>query len=103
MSSKKKSRPLFEVPVEVGSGRESGWVYRSGTPEKEGPQAEAPEKERAAPRESSEAGIGAESMHVLTLALTTLAHTFSLAFRISVMPMTIGIRALRSLARADGD
>src|SRR5712691_4799978 len=74
MSSKKKSKPLFEVPVEIGSGRESGWVYRSGTAEKEAPQTEAAEQEETAPRESSEAGIGAESMHVLALALTTLAH-----------------------------
>ena len=98
MPSKKKSRPLFEVPVEIGSGQESGWVYRSGAADKEAPEQEAPP-----PRESSEASIGAESMHVLTLALTTLAHTFSLAFRISVMPVTIGIRALRSLTQTDED
>ena len=30
MSSKKKPRPLFEVPVEIGSHLDSGWVYRSG-------------------------------------------------------------------------
>src|SRR5260221_332460 len=73
MSSKKKSRPLFEVPVEIGSGGESGWVYRSGTPEKdEGPRPRQSDTDS----ESSEKSIGAESMHVLTLAFTTLAHTF---------------------------
>jgi len=40
-------------------------------------------------------------MHVLTLALTTLAHTFSLALRISVVPMKIGMQALRSLTKAN--
>jgi hypothetical protein len=91
MSSKKKSRPLFEVPVEIGSGGESGWVYRSGAPEKEAPPSS----------ESSEKSIAAESMHVLTLALTTLAHSFSLALRISVVPMKIGMQALRSLTKAN--
>src|SRR5260221_14325330 len=78
MSSKKKSSPLFEVPAEIGSGRESGWVYRSGTPEKEAPQTEAPEKERPrkerpAPRESSGADLGAESAQTLAMAFATLA------------------------------
>ena len=107
MSSKKKSRPLFEVPVEIASGRESGWVYRSGTPEQEAPQGEAPKpgpkRERPAPRESIVTDVGAESAHTLALAIATLAHGFVLAVTIASIPMTIGIRALKSLARGNGD
>ena len=108
MSSKKKSRPLFEVPAEIGSGRESGWVYRSGTPEKEAPQTEAPEKERPrkerpAPRESSGADIGAESAQTLAMAFATLARSFVLAMTIAAMPMTLGFRALKWVASADRD
>ena len=102
MPSKKKSRPLFEVPVEIGSGRDSGWVYRSDAP-KDKPEKDAPEKEAPAPRESSEFDVGAESAQVLAMAFATLAHTFSLAVRISVLPMAIGMRALRSLIRSDED
>ena len=93
MSSRKKSRPLFEVPVEIGSGLESGWVYRSGASEKEDPVPDA----------SGATSVGAQSARVLALALATLAHTFALAVRISVLPMTIGIRALQSLAKSDED
>src|SRR5204863_7179505 len=105
MPSKKKSRPLFEVPVEIASGRESGWVYRSGTPEQEAPQVEAPKpkRERPAPRESIVTDVGAESAHTLALAIATLAHGFVLAVTIASIPMTIGIRALKSLARGNGD
>ena len=97
MSSKKKSRPLFEVPVEIGSGQDSGWVYRSDAPD------DTPEKEGPVPRASSELDVGAESAQVLAMAFATLAHTFSLAVRISVLPMAIGMRALRSLIRSDED
>jgi hypothetical protein len=103
MSSKKKSRPLFEVPAEIGSGRESGWVYRSGTPEKEAPEQEAPQKKRPAPRESSGADIGAESAQTLAMAFATLARSFVLAMTIAAIPMTLGFRALKWVARADRD
>jgi hypothetical protein len=90
MPSKKKPRPLFEVPVELASGHESGWVYRSGTSAAE----TAP-----APRENSGTGVGAESAHTLALALATLAQTFVLVMTVAVLPMTMGMRALQSLAK----
>ena len=90
MPSKKKPRPLFEVPVEVASGRESGWVYRSGTSAAE----TAP-----APRANTASSVGAQSAHTLALALATLAQTFVLVVTIAAIPMTIGMRALQSLVK----
>ena len=90
MPSKKKPRPLFEVPVELGSGQESGWVYRSGTSAAE---------TRPVARENSGTGIGAESANTLALALATLAQTFVLVMKVAALPVTIGLRALQSLAK----
>jgi hypothetical protein len=90
MPSKKKPRPLFEVPEEIGSGHESGWVYRSGDGEDEpGPQA------------VTDTSIPAMSANALTLALAALAQTFVLTVTIAVMPMTLGIRMLESLVKPD--
>ena len=90
MPSGKKPRPLFEVPVEIGSGRESGWVYRSGTSAAE---------TTPAPRVNTGTGVAAESAHTLALALATLAQTFVLVVTIAAVPVTIGMRALQSLTR----
>jgi hypothetical protein len=91
MTSKKKSRLLFEVPVEIGSGRESGWVYRSGTAAAD------------APPPSAEIGsrIGDETAHTVALALATLAQTLVLVASIAAIPMAIGMRAFQSLANAN--
>jgi len=91
MPSKKKPRPLFEVPVELGSGRESGWVYRSGTSASE---------TTSAPREKTATSVGAESANTLALALATLAQTFVLVVTIAVIPISIGMRVLQSLAKS---
>ena len=90
MSSKKKPKPLFEVPVEIGSGRESGWVYRSGTSAEETPHS---------PRENTATNVSAESSHTLALALATLAQTFVLVITVAILPMTLGMRALHSLTK----
>jgi len=90
MPSKKKPRPLFEVPVEIGSGHESGWVYRSGEGEDE-----------PRPRAVTDTSISAMSANALTLALAALAQTFVLTVTIAAIPMTMGIRLLESLTRPD--
>ncbi len=95
MPSKKKPRPLFEVPVELASGRESGWVYRSGT------SAVQTTPEPQANRANIETGVGAEAAHTLTLALATLAQTFVLVATIAAIPMTMGMRAFQSLIKPD--
>ena len=89
MSSKKKPRPRFEVPVEIGAGRESGWVYRSGTTAPPAP----------IPRGKAGGRVGDESSHTLALAFATLAQTFLVVMSIAVLPMTMGIQAFRALTK----
>jgi len=91
MPSKKKPRPLFEVPVEIGAGRESGWVYRSG--------ASAPAAPAPVPRAKAGRSVGSESAHTLALAIATLAQTFVVVVSIAVIPMTMGIQAIRAFAK----
>ena len=95
MSSKKKPRPLFEVPVEIGSGHESGWVYRSGAAEP------APHDDFLASPDLPDAGIAATSAGAVALTLAAVAQTFILGVTLAVIPITIGIHALQSLARPD--
>jgi len=90
MSSNKKPKPLFEVPVEIGSGRESGWVYRSGISAAETTHS---------PRENTSTNVSAESSRAIALVFATLAQTFVLAITVAILPMTLGMRALRSLAK----
>src|SRR6478672_1773877 len=114
MPSKKKPRPLFEVPEEIGSRQESGWVYRSGTSEVETPA--EPTNSGTHPFETHHSethhsetphsetphynpGIGAASAHVLTLAIATIAQTVVLVVTIAVTPMTWGMQALQSLTK----
>ena len=92
MTSKKKPRPLFEVPVELGSGQQSGWVYRSGT---------SAEETAPASRVDTGTGVAAQSAQTLALALATMAHTFVLVMTVAALPMTIGMRALQSLAKSN--
>ena len=105
MPSKKKPRPLFEVPEEIGSRQESGWVYRSGTSEVETPAEPAHHETPHDKTHREEAyqygsGIGAASAHALTLAIATIAQTVVLVVTIAVTPMTWGIQALQSLTKS---
>jgi hypothetical protein len=92
MTTKKKSRPLFEVPAEVESGSQSGWVYRSGADAKPVSTIEM---------SSGEAGAGIPAMSVATLSLTLAAMTQAvvLGMTIAAIPWTIGLRALQSCAK----
>jgi hypothetical protein len=88
MTTKKKSRPSFEVPAEVESGAQSGWVYRSG----EGPK----------PVSSIEPDLlEAESAATATLAMAmaAVAQAVVLGMTLVAIPWTMGLRTLRTLAR----
>jgi hypothetical protein len=88
MTTKKKSRPLFEVPAELESGAQSGWVYRSGA------SAEAVSKVPGA-----DSSISAESAAALALALAAIAQVMVLGVTIAAIPWTAGLRTLQSLAK----
>src|SRR5262249_33002046 len=90
MPSRKKPKPLFEVPVEIGSGSESGWVYRS---EQDAP-GRAPEGAGATP---GPVNARSTSANPLALAIAALAQTFVLGVTIAAIPLTVGIAALQSL------
>src|ERR1700737_5549914 len=66
MTTKKKSRPLFEVPAEVESGAQSGWVYRSGAGGETVSRIEASSR-------GAETDVDAESAATATLAMALAA------------------------------
>ena len=89
MTTKKKSRPLFEVPAEVEAGAQSGWVYRSGA-----------EVESAGHYEGVEdAGIEAASLATFSLAVATMAQALALGMAIAALPWTMGLRTVKSLTK----
>ena len=90
MTSKKKSRPMFELPEALESGAQSGWVYRSGA-----------EAESAANvvGEPENAGIEAASLATLSLAVAAMAQALALGMAIAALPWTMGMRTVKSLTR----
>jgi hypothetical protein len=93
MTKKKKSRPLFEVPAEVESSAQSGWVYRSGLEEVEPlPRVEV---------SSGDADLSIPAMSVATLSLTLAAMTQALVLgmTIAAIPWNVGRRTLQSLTK----
>jgi hypothetical protein len=91
MTTKKKSRPLFEVPAEVDSAAQSGWVYRSG------------ESTQPAYRVQSsgvaDSDIPAMSVATLSLAMAALTQALVLGMTIAAIPWTMGLRTLQSCAK----
>ena len=87
MKSKKKPRPLFEVPLDIESSRESGWVYRS-TGHEQPVRGEEPEPSIAA--------AGAET---LALAMAVVAQALVLGLTIAAIPLTMSLRALNGLVK----
>jgi len=96
MSSKKRSRPLFEVPVEIGSSRESGWVYRSDAGKEEPPHHEEPPR-GAYMDTNPELGLVTLGTQACALAMATAATTFLLSVTMAALPFTISFRVLDSL------
>jgi hypothetical protein len=88
MTTKKKSRPSFEVPAEVESGAQSGWVYRSG---------EGPEPVSSIEPDLLEAESAATA--TLAMAMAAVAQAVVLGMTLVAIPWTMGLRTLRTLAR----
>ena len=88
MSSRKKPRPLFDVPVDIDAGRESGWVYRSA---------------RQEPRASngSASSLFESSSLTLALGIAAIAQTIVLGLTVAAIPVTIGIRALHAFSGSE--
>ena len=102
MPTKKKPRPLFEVPVEIGSRLESGWVYRSSvTPDEPEPPRAKITHTADAPRPGVVSGVSEASARTLSLAMATVAQTFMLIMTIAVIPVTLGNQAIQALAGND--
>jgi len=89
MTSKKKSRPMFEVPEALESGAQSGWVYRSGA-----------EAESVVHYEDAQnPGIEAASLATFSLAVATMAQALALGMAIAALPWTMGMRTVKSLTK----
>ena len=86
MSSKKKPRPLFEVPEEVEPGAQSGWVYRSGA------------------GTTSEMSLDAADSSVSSASTATLALTMAAVAQAMILGMTIAsipLRVLNAIVKPD--
>ena len=92
MTTKKKSRPLFEVPAEVDSGAQSGWVYRSGLTDEAGPSTETS-------LGAADTSVRATTVVTIALALAAFAQGLTLGMTIAALPWTIGVRTLRNFAK----
>ncbi len=80
MPSKKKPRPLFELPAETDSVEPAGWVYRSDAGQEEAPELAEPANSDA-----------------LTVAFALMTQALALSATIALMPVVMGIRALESM------
>ena len=83
MPSRKKPRPLFEIPLDIGGERESGWVYRSE------------EREQGSAGSIIDSGSAA-----LALGVAAIAQTMFFGLTIAAIPITLGIQALKSFTRS---
>jgi len=106
MSSKKKSKPSFEVPAVVDSGGESGWVYRSdeealaeaespGTPPETSMEILLEEVEERVLATREDAGAS------LALAMAAMAQVISLGVIVMTIPFAMTLRAIESLNDRD--
>jgi hypothetical protein len=94
MTTKKKARPLFEVPVEVESGAQSGWVYRSVAGAEPLPRVETISG-------AAEADIPAMSMATLSLAVAAMTQAVVLGMTIAAIPWTMSLRTVQSCVAPD--
>jgi hypothetical protein len=106
MSSKKKPRPQFEVPADIESGGESGWVYRSGTHAANSGHvhAEEPREERVRrpsraraeeTRTEGSATVVDSGTAAFFMGFAAIAQAVALGMTIAVLPFTMGMRAFR--------
>jgi hypothetical protein len=92
MTTKKKSRPLFEVPAEVDSGAQSGWVYRSGADVESVPRADTS-------LGAADTSVRATSAATVALTIAAFAQALMLGMTVAALPWTMGVRALRSFTK----
>lgn len=86
MASKKKVRPLFEVPAEIESEAQSGWVYRSGSD--------------TSPKVYAST-LSEMSADTVALAVAAMMRATVLGIAIATLPWAMGLRTLQSVARRD--
>lgn len=89
MPSTKKPKPSFDVPAEVASVGDSGWVYRS-------------EKETV----SEAVGIlpsafPSEPAAMMSLAFAVMAQAITLGGMVATIPLAITLRTLQALDSND--
>jgi len=95
MSSKKKLRPLFEVPADIESAGESGWVYRSN--------GHAEELRHHHHHQASQEVWSVVDSGAVTLALgmAVMAQALMLGLTIATIPWTYSLRTARALAEPE--
>ena len=100
MTQKKKSKPSFEVPSDVDSSGQSGWVYRSDRDTEEVAEVvDTSEPGAEAAGESLEdATLAAD---VLGMALATMAQAFTFSVLVVTVPFAMGLRAIESVSGED--
>ncbi|HZO55118.1 MAG TPA: hypothetical protein VFB63_20585 [Bryobacteraceae bacterium] len=96
MSSKKKPRPLFEVPADIESGRESGWVYRSSGQAEHSKRAHAEKSREEGARVEASASVMDTGTAAFFIGFAAIAQAVALGLTIAVFPLTMGLRAFRS-------
>lgn len=96
MSSRKRSRPLFEVPADIESSGESGWVYRSN--------GHAEEKTHHRHRETAEqdtySAIVDSGAITLALGMAAVAQTLMLGLTIAAIPWSYSMRTVKVLVES---
>jgi hypothetical protein len=85
MSSPKKPKPSFDVPAEVESAADSGWVYRS-------------EKE---PGEAQPTLMATEPAAIMSLAFAVMAQAITLGGMIATIPLALTLRTIEVIERPD--
>lgn len=96
MSSKKRSRPLFEVPADIESSGESGWVYRSNGHADE----KAHHRQRESTLEESCSSLVDSGAITLALGMAVAAQALMLGLTIAALPWTYSVRTVRVIAES---
>ena len=95
MPTKKKSKPLFEIPKAIQAAPQSGWVYRSGNR----PSAGAPLRNSIdAARINNILEAGALSM---AYGMKAMSQSMVLSTELMMLPWTMTMSMTRSLVRRD--
>jgi hypothetical protein len=98
--SKKKPKPLFDVPADVDEAPKAGWVYRSGTASKEEAPAE-PRRIEPAPAAKAKSRTDSDTYRVMSAGAEAIGHSFAavgklilLGTRVIVLPVRVAERLM---------